>query len=62
MVRDKYVIKNYSNLVIEVDHNEGNNYVVHVYEVVMDDETTGHTATYGWYYVDKSTGKLESMF
>ncbi|GGF76720.1 hypothetical protein GCM10010912_22300 [Paenibacillus albidus] len=62
LVRNKYGIKASSDYFVEVDHSEGNNYVVHVYEVIMDDETTGHTATYGWYYVDKSTGKIESMF
>lgn len=35
-------------------------YVVHGYEVVVDDEKTGegHTATFGWYCVDKKTGKV----
>lgn len=48
--------------IIEVDHIEGNNYVVHVYEIIKDDEKTCHTATIGWYYVDMYTGKIESIF
>ena len=37
--------------IIEVDHIEGNNYVVHAYEIIQDDEKTWHTATAGWYYL-----------
>jgi len=61
LVKAKYGYNNPS-IYVEVDHMEGNNYVVHVYEVVMDDEETGHTATYNWYYVNKTTGKITSMF
>lgn len=34
-------------------------YVIHIYEFVVDDPATseGHTATFGWYMVDKQTGK-----
>lgn len=64
LVRKKYGISTSSPYYVEVDHMEGNSYVVHLYEVVIDDEKTGegHTATYGWYYVDKYTGKITSMF
>ena len=48
--------------IIEVDHIEGNNYVVHAYEIIQDDEKTWHTATAGWYYVDMHTGKIEGIF
>jgi DNA-directed RNA polymerase beta subunit len=47
---------------LEFDHmqeREGRNYlVVHGYELVIDDPAngTGHTATWGWYYVDAVTG------
>ena len=62
LVKDMF--KNYAYVpsIIEVDHIEGNNYVVHVYEVIKDDEKTCHTATIGWYYVDMYTGKIESIF
>ena len=58
------MFKNYAYVpsIIEVDHIEGNNYVVHVYEIIKDDEKTCHTATIGWYYVDMYTGKIESIF
>lgn len=37
---------------MEVDHTDGEYTVIHLYEVA-----TGHTATWGWYYIDRSTGK-----
>ncbi|MGG4481218.1 hypothetical protein [Paenibacillus illinoisensis] len=63
LVKNKYGY-NSSKLIVEVDNEVDNQYVVHVYEIVIDDEKTGegHTATYGWYYVDKSSGKISSMF
>ena len=35
-------------------------YLYHLYEFVVDDEilNIGHTVTYGWYTVDKYTGKI----
>lgn len=64
LVKDKYKLNGSSYLVTDVDHEEDNMYVVHVYENVVDDAATGegHTATYGWYYVDKTTGAITSMF
>ncbi|PYY28233.1 stalk domain-containing protein [Paenibacillus illinoisensis] len=63
LVKNKYGY-NSSKLIVEVDKEVDNQYVVHVYEIVIDDEETGegHTATYGWYYVDKSSGKISSIF
>lgn len=43
--------------IIEFDHEENNAYVIHCYDIIVD-----HTATSGWYYVDKSTGNVTSMF
>lgn len=36
------------------------NYLLHLYEFVMDDPGTGlgHTVTYGWYTVDKKNGRI----
>jgi Skp family chaperone for outer membrane proteins len=46
---------------VEYDHHtlEGH-YVIHLYEVVIDDPETreGHTATYGWYGVVPDTGEV----
>jgi len=63
-VKDKYKLNGSSYLVTDVDHEEDNMYVIHVYENVVDDAATGegHTATYGWYYVNKKTGEITSMF
>lgn len=49
-------------LTISVDHVEGNNYVVHCYEVVNNGPEDQHTATYNWYHVNKYTGAVSSMF
>lgn len=63
-VKEKYYPKAPSQLIIEVDSSNGSTYVVHAYEIVIDDPKTGegHTATWGWYDVDKKTGKVTSMF
>ncbi|QHE51862.1 PepSY domain-containing protein [Pontibacillus sp. HMF3514] len=45
---------------IEFDHMDGNRYVIHVYEVVEQENNT-HTATKGWYYVDQDTGEVANM-
>lgn len=62
LVKDMFKNYGYIPSIIEVDHIEGNNYVVHAYEIIQDDEKTWHTATTGWYYVDMHTGKIESIF
>ena len=43
--------------VIAVDSENSTEYIVHCY-----DDMGTHTATSGWYYVNKSTGKVTSMF
>ena len=60
LVKDMFKNYGYIPSIIEVDHIERNNYVVHAYEIIQDDEKTWHTA--GWYYVDMHTGKIESIF
>ena len=62
LVKDMFKNYGYMPSIIEVDNIEGNNYVVHAYEIIQDDEKTWHTATAGWYYVDMHTGKIESIF
>lgn len=62
LVKDKYYPKAPSQLIIEVEDSEGTIYLVHAYEIVVDDPETAHTATWGWYHVDKKTGKVTSMF
>ncbi len=48
------------NVKIEFDHMDGNQYVIHVYEVV-EQENNSHTATKGWYYVNQDTGEVTNM-
>lgn len=45
---------------IVYDHDENSNYVIHVFDVVGEGENS-HTATRGWYYVDKSNGEITNM-
>lgn len=61
LVREHLGIPEDSNLHVVMDHldNDGN-YVVQVYEVVSDGEV-GHTATIGWYIVNKNNGSIEQM-
>jgi len=42
---------------VEVDSETNEIYTIHAYDVVEN-----HTATVGWYTVNKTTGKVESMF
>lgn len=48
--------------VVKVDNEETNQYIIHAYDVIDNGDGTSHTATSGWYYVDKATGKVTSMF
>lgn len=47
--------------VIECDHEDGNSYVIHCYDVITYKGEGSHTATSGWYYVDKTTGNISLM-
>lgn len=44
------------NLHFMIDGEENNKYVVRVFEDLED-----HIATYGWYYVNKTTGKVTHL-
>lgn len=46
---------------VQYDHDEDGRYVIHVFEIVDQGESS-HSATLGWYYVDPKTQKIESMF
>lgn len=47
------------NAKVELDHEEKetNSYIIHVYEI-----KNGHTATFNWYTIDKTTGKITKEF
>lgn len=60
LIREHLGLEEHTTLQVEIDHEEGNKYVVHVYEIVTHDDIS-HTATYGWYYVSKDSGKIEDM-
>lgn len=47
------------NAEIEVENGDGE-WSVHVFEIVKNDrDGSSHTATFGWYRVDKKTGTVE---
>lgn len=45
------------NAKVELDHEETNSYIIHVYEI-----KNGHTATFNWYIIDKTTRKITKEF
>lgn len=64
LVRDQQGISEDSPLLVEYDHlDDSGNYIIHVYENVVDNEDTGeeHTATQGWYQVSPSDGSITDV-
>lgn len=61
---ENYLIQNqkYVPSKIEVELNDDINYnnvfIIHCYDMISDKDGGGHTATSGWYYVDRSTGNV----
>lgn len=55
----KYLQKNNAYIAdnIEVDSVDNKYYIIHVYDVIENSEES-HTATTGWYQVDKYTGEI----
>jgi hypothetical protein len=47
--------------IVEYDHMEQEQYVIHVYDQI-EDEDGSHTATYGWYKVDPASEEITSLF
>ncbi|MGP4039815.1 hypothetical protein ACTWP4_07925 [Gracilibacillus sp. D59] len=61
LVREHLNIPQNSDVNVVMDHkNENGNFVVQVYELVSNGETS-HTATIGWYIVNKDDGTVEQM-
>lgn len=44
--------------VFDTTEEDANTWMVHVYEIVDDGEGMSHTATFGWFKVDRKTGKV----
>lgn len=59
-VRKTLNITNNSKVYCEYEGGEGEEYVIHVYQIVSDEEG-GHTATYGWFNVNSNTGEVRKM-
>lgn len=61
LVRNAYKVP--KEVIVEFDGMNKGQYLIHVYEIVIDKEIgEGHTATWGWYYVNPQGGKITSMF
>ncbi|MDC7721924.1 hypothetical protein [Priestia megaterium] len=61
LVRDQQGISEDSPFFVTYDHlDDSGNYIIHVYENVVDNEDTGeeHTATQGWYQVSPNDGSI----
>jgi hypothetical protein len=50
-------IQNTPNSQIRLDHEEDQNYIIQVYET-----KNGHTATFNWYKINKTTGTVQKEF
>ncbi|MED3937730.1 hypothetical protein [Priestia megaterium] len=64
LVRDQQGLSEDSPLLVAYDHvDDSGNYIIHVYENVVDNEETGeeHTATQGWYQVSPSDGAITDV-
>jgi hypothetical protein len=50
-------------LAYEEESEAGTDYLIHLYEFVDEEGGSGigHTVTYGWYLVDKTTGRITEM-
>ncbi|AXO96226.1 MULTISPECIES: hypothetical protein [Bacillus] len=59
-VRKTLNITNNSKVYCEYEGVEGEEYLIHVYQIVSDEEG-GHTATYGWFNVNSNTGEVRKM-
>lgn len=55
----KEYLRTVPGAIVEIDHEDRttSSYVIHVYEI-----KDGHSATFNWYNVDKSTGRAEKEF
>ncbi|OEH94455.1 DUF3993 domain-containing protein [Bacillus solimangrovi] len=62
LVRAYVQIPEISETIVAFDHMEGDEYVIHVYDVVELEGGGSHTATIGWYYVHAKTNMIRSMF
>ncbi|EJS46380.1 hypothetical protein ICE_05206 [Bacillus cereus BAG1X1-2] len=59
-VRKTLNITNNPKVYCQYEGVEGEEYVIHVYQIVSDEEG-GHTATYGWFNVNSNTGEIHKM-
>ena len=56
IIRQALQVPASTSVVYDHDDESGENYIIHVYDVVKDD-ISSHNATRGWYAVNKKTGE-----
>ena len=62
LVKDFVKIEEYPQLQVQYDHDdEKGDYIFQVFEVVNDSKEGGHTATWGWYGVNKKTKEVYEL-
>lgn len=62
LVKDFMDFEDYPQLQIQYDHDdEKGDYIFQVFEVVNDSNEGGHTATWGWYGVNKKTKEVYEL-
>lgn len=60
MASDFYYQENHARPpIVQVDSESEGVVTIHLYEI---NEKEGHTATWGWYYIDRATGKGKDFF
>lgn len=60
LASDFYYRKNHAKPpIVEIDSETEGIVTIHLYEI---NEEEGHTATWGWYYIDRATGKGKDFF
>ncbi|WP_019153876.1 tetratricopeptide repeat protein [Robertmurraya massiliosenegalensis] len=42
---------------VQFDHEDGDDFIIHVYDIIKNEGEVSHTATLGWYRVNKNSGE-----
>lgn len=61
-VKDYLQLHEDDEALVEVDHEQETKYLVHVYDIIAEENIAEHHATRHWFLVDKSTGEIEPLF
>lgn len=50
-----------STTYVVLDHEDGDDYIIHVYDIIKNEGEPGHTTTLGWYVINKKSGNWYDM-